>query len=202
MFTGIITNLGVVQAIHKNKSESILTIKVDSKKDFKDVTLGESIAINGCCLTVVSRDKNIFSFEVSPETNKITNLGNLEKGSIVNLERAMKLSDRVSGHLVQGHVDSVAKCIRVKKLGKYIELGVEIDSKYSKYFSKKGSICLNGVSLTINKITKTKNKLQLFQMIIPHTWRHTNLQYAKIGSRLNVEVDMIAKVVEGLLQKF
>lgn len=199
MFTGIISNIGIVENIARKKAESIIQIKLDKPKDFKDVQLGESIAINGCCLTVVSKTKNSLSFEVSPETNAVTNLSEFKIGTLVNMERALKLSDRISGHLVQGHVDTVAKCIRIKKVGKYIEFGIELDSIFSRYFSQKGSICINGISLTINKIVKKGRKVQLFQMIIPHTWSHTNLKKVAMGSRLNVETDMIAKVVEGLI---
>ena len=195
MFTGIIENTGRVKSV----SQSVLSVEVIKSKPFSDVKLGESIAVNGCCLTVISEKGNLFSFEVSPETNAITKLGNLKSGDLVNLERALRLQDRLSGHLVQGHVDTTATCIHIGKIRKYFELGVEFDAIFSRYCSHKGSVSLDGVSLTINKIILKRGKIQLFHMIIPHTWNHTNLSKCKVGSRLNVELDMIAKVVEGLI---
>jgi riboflavin synthase len=192
MFTGIIQNLGRVSRLNENGSKLVL------ETDFKDLELGESVAVNGVCLTVAELLHGTEAlFAVSPETLARTSLGTLEPGSRVNLERALLMSTRLSGHLVQGHVDGLATLVATAPSAdkNFYQLSVEIPAELAKYCVEKGSIAFDGISLTINAIQGTRVEL----MIVPHTWTNTRLHTLEVGARLNLEVDLFAKYVEKLV---
>lgn len=189
MFTGIIEELGKILSITQDK------ITVECGTVIEGTKLGDSIAVNGVCLTVIEIFPQGFVADVSPETFRVTALGNLQKGDLVNLERAMKADGRFGGHIVSGHVDGRAKFVGCKKLGDFYDLEVELPSELAKYTIKKGSIAICGISLTIAGVNKNFINLA----IIPHTFENTNLKTLKKGDFVNIEVDMMAKYIEKLL---
>jgi riboflavin synthase len=200
MFSGIIERLGQVRSITREPHAIISTLDTG----FVDLILGESVAINGVCLTVTSfTDKGQATFYISNETLDKSNLGSLIEGAKVNLERALKLDTRLSGHMVQGHVDGKSTLAESINDGDAWRLAFDFPSALARYCVVKGSICLNGVSLTINDLKILPDGgTRLFATIIPHTWEHTNLNALKIGDAINVEVDVIAKYVERLCQPY
>jgi len=189
MFTGIVEELGKIKTITQNQLE-ITALKV-----LEDARVGDSIAVNGVCLTVTKILKDGFYADVSPETIRVTALETLKSGSLVNLERAMSASGRYGGHIVSGHIDCRGKIKNIKKEGDFYILEFEIPSEYSKYVVKKGSITLNGISLTVASIEKNNIKIA----VIPHTFENTNFKMAKIGDFINIETDILAKYVEKFL---
>ena len=189
MFTGIIEELGKVQGVYSNK------ITVECETVIEDAKLGDSIAVNGVCLTVVNLTKNSFTADISPETFKITALSNLKSGSFVNLERAMPANGRFGGHIVSGHIDGLAKFISIKKLNEFYELLLELNLELAKYIVKKGSITIDGISLTIADIDTNIIKIA----VIPHTYENTNLKTLKKGDFVNIEADIVAKYIEKFL---
>lgn len=191
MFTGIITHLGTVA----KKTDTSLTIRTD-KDLLKKLSPGTSIAVNGICLTVVTKEKNTFIINYIPETEKKTNVQYLQEGTEVNLELPATADSLLSGHIVQGHVDSIGKIIAIKKEGNSLIFAFAIPTSLSKYLIKKGSISVNGISLTIITVTQS----QFTVGIIPHTWEHTMLHSAKVGDYVNLEVDALAKYVEKLIK--
>ncbi len=199
MFTGIIEGKGKVETIEKQKSSLRLWIEVPFSLS-KD-KLGDSIAVNGCCLTITGKKGKKFAADVSPETLARTSLGFLKKGSWVNLERALKFGDRLGGHIVQGHVDALAKLISKKELRsrgkKYLILTFEIARNLRPYLVEKGSVTLDGISLTVNKIQARSFSV----CIIPHTQDLTTLTAKKSGDIVNIEVDILAKYLESLFKK-
>ena len=198
MFTGIVEDICLVKSLKVRPDEQILEISPYQRTKFKDVELGESIAINGVCLTLTegsTPEKLIFY--VSPETMNKTQLGELKPRSKVNLERALKVSSRLSGHIVQGHVDGVGKIISVKKARDSHAIRFKLPAALAKYCIEKGSICLNGVSLTVNKCSSQMVEI----MMIPHTWEKTQFHTARVGDKVNVEVDVLAKYVEKLCSR-
>lgn len=193
MFTGIITNTAKVLGFESNK----LLIHIENLD--KDIVLGESIAVNGVCLTVINInfENNTLLFDVSEETISCTSFSKLEKDQFVNIERSLQLSSRLSGHLVTGHVDSVCKIVNIEKVnGSYIFNFEVQDKDFLKYIAKKGSICLDGISLTVNGVLDGC----FWVTIIPHTFLNTNLQYRVIGDIINFEVDLIARYVNNFKQ--
>jgi len=192
MFTGIIQSLGKIK-----KEKNILTIEI-LDKGF-DIQIGDSIAVDGICLTVKEISNNKFKVDVSEETFKKTTLG--EKSSInqiVNLEPALRISDRLGGHIVSGHIDGLGKVENIEKLDNSWLLSIKWQNiNFSKYVVDKGSICLNGISLTI---AKSENQGEIFTIaIIPHTWHNTNLKKLSVGDSVNLEADALIKYVEKLL---
>ena len=214
MFTGIIEGIGVIESIEKKVEAGTLVVSTP----FDNLALGESVAINGTCLTVagfieVPGQPAHIVLDVSPETLSKTNLGGLVEQDQVNLERALPLGGRLSGHIVQGHVDGVARLSSISSQIDSWLIEVELPKHLLKYVIEKGSIALDGISLTINKIGKNtggidsqepltkmsqKNDQIICLTIIPHTWAHTTLRTLKIGHPINVEVDLIAKYTERL----
>lgn len=186
MFTGIVEELGKIQKITSEK----IVIECSTVKE--DTKIGDSIAVNGVCLTVTELSANSFSADVSSETFKITTFGDLKTGDFVNLERAMSTNGRFGGHIVSGHIDGVGKFLSSNS---HNEFRFELPEDISKYVIKKGSITINGISLTI--ATVDRNIITL--AIIPHTLDNTNLKFLKSGAFVNIEVDMIAKYVEKFL---
>ncbi len=196
MFSGIIENLGRIRAA--DQADGNLTLDLDT--GFTDLSLGESVAVNGTCLTVVTFDATgRASFYASPETLARTNLGTLRAGAMVNLERAVSMSTRLSGHLVQGHVDGLARLDAVIPEAGAYRIELTLPQTLARYCVEKGSIALDGISLTLNAVNDlAEGGCRIFLTIIPHTWSHTNLQSRQPGDLLNVESDVIAKYVERL----
>jgi riboflavin synthase len=194
MFTGIIQNLGKVTRFQKSSQALELSVSCE----YRDLIEGESIAVNGVCLTHTGGNRAEAHFFVSPETLFLTNLGSLQTGKAVNLERALKLQDTLSGHLVQGHVDGMGKITSIRSVGEAYELVVELPADLERYCVVKGSICLNGVSLTLNRLAGNQAEI----MLIPHTWNHTQFSTAATGDAINIEVDVLAKYVEKLCRPY
>lgn len=195
MFAGIVEEMGAVKSLEKTLAGTRLTILAKMVMD--DLPIGASISVNGACLTVVKRDDKEFTVDVSPETIGVTNFGNLSAGSPVNLERAMKLNERIGGHLVAGHVDGVGTVRERKRDGNATVLTFEAPPAVLRHCIVKGSITVDGVSLTINGITDRGFSVA----IIPHTAKVTTLGIKQIGDTVNLESDLIGKYVERLLQE-
>ena len=192
MFTGII------QATGKLKKENN-TYLIEICDNLFDINIGDSIAVDGICLTVKEHFNKSFSVDISEETMKKTSLGGKSLlNSIVNLEPALRLSDRLGGHIVSGHIDGIGEVVDIEKLSKSWLLSLKWkDQKFSKYIVEKGSICVNGISLTI---AEQKNNGEIFKIaVIPHTWNNTNLKLLSKGQVVNLEADALVKYVEKLL---
>lgn len=200
MFSGIIERLERVKAVSHKDQTLVLVVETV----FDDLELGESIAVNGVCLTVTEYTQGqSATFFVSSETIERTNLGVLAAGNVVNLERAVRLETRLSGHLVQGHVDGMATLTSATPDGDQYLLEFAVPASLGHYCVEKGSITLNGISLTLNSVTPNQDQTcSITITIIPHTWEHTNLHAAGIGDKINVEIDIIAKYVETLCQPY
>lgn len=192
MFCGIVEGTGEIVALTKKKEGA--RIRFQSSFSVKDTKIGDSIAINGCCLTVVTKKGNVIEADLSHETLRVTNLGFLQKGSLINLERPIKLSDRIGGHMVQGHVDGIGSVKNVKKVGDNYEITIRFPKKLRRYLIPKGSVAIDGISMTVNALTA--DTLTLF--VIPHTLQATNLKARRAGDRVNIEVDMVGKYIESL----
>ncbi|MBI3842043.1 MAG: riboflavin synthase [Thaumarchaeota archaeon] len=192
MFTGIVEGLGVVKKLNKHtKSRSAARMKVDLGNLAKGLKAGHSVAVNGVCLTVTKISNNEAEFEMIGETIRKTDLGKLQSGDRVNIERSLKVGQRMDGHYVLGHVDATAKIIEIEKMQKEIKIWIELPKELTRYVVKKGSIAIDGISLTV--VDLTKNKLSV--CIIPHTMKITNLGTKKIGDKVNIETDILGKYV-------
>ena len=191
MFTGIIEEMGIVKSI-KSK-----VITIEANKIFDDLKLGDSVAVNGTCLTVSSFSNKIFNADITSETLSRTNLGDLKSGFKVNLERALTLNGRLGGHIVSGHIDGVGIVKNISKKSEDIELVIEVPTNLMKYIIEKGSVAVDGISLTVAKVDNNKNNFSV--AIIPHTLKETVLYYKKAGDKVNIENDIIGKYVERLL---
>lgn len=195
MFTGLIEEMGVVQGVAAGPKTVRLTVV--AKTVLGDLSPGDSLTVNGACLTVVERSDTGFSSDLSLETTGATTLGELKTGDAVNLERAMRVNSRLGGHLVTGHVDGIGWIRERKKDGEDLVLWIEIPKDLARYCIPKGSISLDGVSLTINQTVENRVRVA----IIPHTARATTLGLKAAGSAVNVECDLIGKFVERLIQE-
>ena len=190
MFTGIIEGIGKVEKISKNtKNRSAIQMTVNLGKYAKGLKIGQSVALNGVCLTVTKLSKSSCIFEMIEETTKKTDLGNLKVGGIVNIERSLKVGDRLEGHFVLGHVDGVGTIKKILKKPKEVQVWFEVPKKLSKYVVKKGSIAIDGISFTIVDI---KNTLATVS-IIPYTINVTNFRTKKVGDKVNIETDILGK---------
>jgi riboflavin synthase len=191
VFTGLVENTGIVTTLDKRGAGIRLTIRPGS---FIEVNIGDSISINGACLTVIEQGEEI-SFDVSPETMKSTALGELRMNDRVNIERALMLSDRIGGHLVTGHVDGVGTVVDKKPAGEYTFYTFEAPQDILRYTVKKGSIAVDGISLTVTGLDRGTFSVA----IIPHTLTATNIGGKGVGARVNLEADIIGKYVERLM---
>lgn len=192
MFTGIVVAKGSVRTAEATDQGARVTIAAGGL-DLSDVRVGDSIAVDGCCLTVVALAADAFAVDVSQETIDCT-VG-FAPGRTVNLEKALRMSDRLGGHLVSGHVDGVGEVTRFEPVGESWLLETRVPSALGRYLARKGSVTVNGVSLTVNRVDGARFEVNL----IPHTLAVTNLQGLRAGSRVNVEVDLVARYVERLL---
>ena len=194
MFTGIIAAVGKVTAIKHNEKD--ITISVDAGSlDLSDVKLGDSISNNGVCLTVTRLGKNGFDADLSNETLKRSGFSQIKTGFAVNLEKAMQMNDRFGGHIVSGHVDGVGEVSSITPLGNALEYWITVPNELAKYIAEKGSITVDGISLTSNEINGASFKLT----IIPHTISATTMVNYAVGTKVNLEVDVIARYLERLM---
>jgi riboflavin synthase len=196
MFTGIVEALGKVTRIVNGADSAQLTIECPGF--FTDIKLGDSISVNGCCLTAVTNNADTFIVDVMKQTLAITNIGKLAESDVVNLEKAMLVTDRLGGHIVQGHVDALAQVSAINEGADWYEIIVSVPTNYLKYIQPQGSITLNGVSLTVAKLDDAKNEVSVW--LIPETLKRTNLGQLQVGDQVNLEVDVLAKYVERILK--
>jgi len=192
MFSGIIENKGIVEEF-KKLNDYKLVLNTDLK--FKDIKKGSSVCCNGVCLTVTSKKKlskkTKLTFDVSNETVNCTNFNQIKPGDLINIEKSLRVGDEISGHFVFGHVDDTAILVSSKKTGGSYELKFKISKNLRQFIAKKGSVAINGISLTINSVKGSEISLN----IIPYTWNKTNLHKLAVGDRINLEVDMLARYV-------
>ena len=193
MFTGIIEKIGKVSHVTEKNISQVIGIRIDGLNS----ALGDSICINGVCLTVEDIDDNVYSFSISPETYNLSNFKNIKKNDDVNIERSLTINKLLSGHIVQGHVDTCSEITELKKIDNSWYVKIKIDSIYMKYIIQKGSITIDGVSLTINEVYNDEFSV----MVIPHTYSNTIFKNYKVGSILNTEIDILAKYIEKLGNK-
>jgi riboflavin synthase len=192
MFTGIIEGLGsIVMFDKKTSNRSAAKMTINLGKITKGLKVGDSVAINGVCLTAVNISKGITEFEMVGETMKKTNLGSLGHGDKVNIERSLKVGERLEGHFVLGHVDGVGIISKMEKQPNQVQIWIKITKELSKYIIKKGSVTVDGISLTVVDILKD----QFSVSIIPHTIQITNLSYKKVGDKVNIETDILGKYI-------
>jgi riboflavin synthase len=197
MFTGLIAELGRITAIQKGESSAVFTIAAPGL--ISQIALGDSVAVNGVCLTATSISGETFTADVMVQTLAVTSLAQLTVGSPVNLELAALLNTRMGGHMVQGHVDGVATVVALTAGEKWAQFDITVPEKLAKYIVNQGSICLDGVSLTVGQINDANNVVTVW--LIPETLERTNLSTKSAGDLINVEVDVLAKYVERLLAK-
>ena len=189
MFTGLVEAVGRVERAVGRQGNRVFTVQAGFADELK---LGESVAVNGCCLTVTRADKQSFDVEAVAATLEATTLGRLQTGDAVNLERALRAGDRMGGHFVQGHVDEVGKVRRIEQHSGYWALAVETDRRNSRPLVEKGSVCLDGVSLTVASVRPG----EFAANIIPHTWENTSLKQRRAGDKVNIEYDLLVKAVQ------
>lgn len=194
MFTGIIEALGTIQAIEHKGEDVRLTVNA-GKLDMSDVRIGDSISTNGVCLTVVAMTSSSYSVDVSLETLRVTSFNGLQPGAPVNLEKAMLANSRFDGHIVSGHVDGLGEVVSVENLGRSFEYWIQAPAELAKYIAHKGSITVDGVSLTVNEVDGARFKIT----IIPHTVQETIIGTYGQGSKVNLEVDVVARYLERLM---
>ena len=197
MFTGLIGELGSITAIEKGESSAIFTI--NAPQLISQIAVGDSVAVNGVCLTATAISGTTFTADVMIQTLSLTSLGQLSVASTVNLELAAQLNSRLGGHMVQGHVDGVAKVVGLTPGDKWAQFDITVPAHLAKYIVNQGSICLDGVSPTVGSIDDSNNVVTVW--LIPETLESTNLSRKNAGDLVNVEVDVLAKYVERLLAK-
>jgi riboflavin synthase len=195
MFTGIITDVGTVTRVDDSRGDK--RFEITTNWDMTDVPMGASIACSGCCLTVVAKTKNTFAVDVSAESISKTNLGSWVEGTKINLESSLKFGDELGGHLVSGHVDGLATLISITPDGDSFRLKIRAPQDLKHFIAPKGSIALNGISLTVNEVEDDVFGIN----IIPHTWTVTTMGQAKAGDSINMEIDMLARYVARILGK-
>jgi riboflavin synthase len=197
MFTGLIAEIGSITAIEKTETSAVFTINAPGL--ISEIKLGDSVAVNGVCLTATSVTGSSFTADVMVQTLSLTSLSQIVVGSAVNLELAAQLNARMGGHLVQGHVDGVATVVGLTPGDKWAQFDITVPEHLTKYIVNQGSICLDGISLTVGEINDANNVVTVW--LIPETLERTNLSAKKSGDLINVEVDVLAKYVERLISK-
>ena len=194
MFTGIIQTTGSISAIEQKDGDCRFVFNTGNM-DLSDLTVGDSIAVNGACLTIIEKDNAFFVADLSKETLELTTFSTLKIGSRINLEKAMMLSDRINGHMVSGHVDGIGRILKKDEDARSIRFMIEIPFLLRKYLSKKGSVTVDGVSLTINAVDENTFTVN----IIPHTLSETIFSEYDTNTRVNIEVDLIARYLDQLI---
>lgn len=197
MFTGLIAELGSITAIKKSETSAVFTINVPGL--ISEISVGDSVAVNGVCLTATTIDGTAFTADVMVQTLAVTSLSQIFVGSPVNLELAAQLNARMGGHMVQGHVDGVGSVVGLTPGDKWAQFDIKVPGELSKYIVNQGSICLDGISLTVGAINDETNVVTVW--LIPETLARTNLSSLLPGDLINIEVDVLAKYVERLLAK-
>lgn len=201
MFTGIIQNIGQIISITEKGDSIFFQISSPDPEYTQTIKTGDSIAVNGVCITVTEFSGNEFFFTAVKETLLKTNLGKLSEGSLVNLEKAMSMNSKLDGHLVQGHIDSTGKIVDIINNKDSHEYLIEFDSKYRDYIIKIGSICINGVSLTIAEIVnENEGIIKIKIAVIPFTYKHTTFQYLELNDSVNIEFDMMGKYIKRIFE--
>ena len=195
MFTGLIEDVGTIGGLRLQQKSAVLTVK--TKLPVRSMARGASVAVNGACLTVVKKGLRSFTVDVSPETLQRTSLETLTVGSMVNLERPMRLADRLGGHLVTGHVDGVGAVAAIEKQGEFTIITFEVPAPLGALLVPKGSVAVDGISLTVNVCRKQRFSVA----IIPFTLRHTNLRARKVRDKVNIETDLIGKYVQSFMRQ-
>ena len=197
MFTGLVESLGKVAAIEMAVDSAVITFESVPFAD--QLQIGDSVSVNGTCLTVTKFDSKSFSVDVMTQTLKLTSLQNLQKGDAVNLERAALVSSRLGGHIVQGHIDGTGSIANLAPGEKWLQMDIQFPSELMKYVVPQGSICIDGVSLTVGSVADDLNQITVW--LIPETLAKTNLSAKKTGDLVNIEVDVLAKYVERLTKR-
>ena len=192
MFTGIVTDIGKVKELVR---QGDLKVVITTSYDTKFILMGASICCSGVCLTVVDKGECWFAVEVSKETTDSTTVGSWKVGTAVNLERSLQLKDELGGHIVSGHVDGTAELTALEKEGDSHRLSLLVEPKLAKFIAPKGSVTLEGISLTVNSVEGNGFGIN----IIPHTWENTSFKFLTTGKYLNIEIDVIARYVERLM---
>ena len=199
MFTGIVETTGVIEKAEVTPENTRLTINAP-KLGLHQVAIGDSIAVSGCCLTVVEKSPETFSVDVSNETLSLTS--GLKQGAEVNLEKSLRFGDRLGGHLVSGHIDGMGLVTAIDDLGASWRLEIDAPKELARFVARKGSITVNGVSLTVNKVSDVADGNALFEInIIPHTHQVTTIRLLRKGMKVNLEIDLLARYVERMLGK-
>ena len=195
MFTGIITDVGRVRRLQAADGDGALALTIETAFDIAEIAIGASIACSGPCLTVVAVEPGAFSVQASAETLACSTIGDWREGTPINLERALRAGDELGGHIVSGHVDGVARLIERRPEGDCVRLVIEPPAALMRFVAPKGSVALDGISLTVNEVEGDRFGVN----IIPHTLAHTNLREAQPGQRMNFEIDPLARYVARLL---
>ena len=195
MFTGLIEDVGTIGDLRLQQKSAVLTVK--TKLPVRSMARGASVAVNGACLTVVKKGPEWFTVDVSPETLQRTSLKTLTIGSMVNLERPMRLADRLGGHLVTGHVDGVGAVAALERQGEFTIVTFDVPAPLGALLVPKGSVAVDGISLTVNVCRKQRFSVA----IIPFTLQHTNLRARKVGDKVNIETDLIGKYVQSFMRQ-
>ena len=193
MFTGIISDLAELKSINKIKD---LRYRFFNKNGFNDVNIGSSICCNGVCLTLVKIDNNFFEVDISNETLSLTNLSFIKVGDNINIEKSLRIGDELSGHFVTGHIDGMGELSEVVKIDGSYKISITTDDNIISMIAKKGSVSIDGISLTVNDIINNN----FIVNIIPHTWDNTNLSRRNLGDKLNIEIDIISRYVKNSLK--
>jgi riboflavin synthase len=196
MFTGIIESTGLVEGLRETEVPGTFELVIQTSLA-KELRAGDSLANNGCCLTVIDRTTSTVAFDLLDETLRRTNLGTLKSGDVVNLERPLPASGRFDGHIVQGHVDATGEVLTIEPAGRDQRIEISLPSEFAHYVVFKGSIAVNGISLTVAEVGPGR----FVNWIIPHTWEATNLRLLNPGAKVNLEFDLIAKYVERMVKR-
>lgn len=194
MFTGIITDIGEISKIEK---QGDMRAEISTSYDVSSIDIGASIACSGVCLTVVEKKQGVFAVDISDETINCSNIANWQEGTKINLERALKIGDELGGHIVSGHVDGLAEVKSITKISDSHEVVLVAPENLKLYIAQKGSVTLDGISLTVNKVEDADFLIN----IIPHTWENTTFCQLQIGSKINLEIDVLARYVSRLNDK-
>jgi riboflavin synthase len=198
MFTGIVTDVGKIRSTEKNGDMRAI---IETNYDMATVDIGASIACSGVCLTVIEKGESWFAADISDETLRVTNLSDWDVGTLVNLERSLSVGDELGGHIVTGHVDCLGKVIRFECVGDSIAMDIEISGVHGRFAATKGSVAINGTSLTVNKVTDIDDTTVMSINLIPHTQLVTSFKTSRVGDAVNVEFDILARYVARLNEK-
>lgn len=194
MFTGLIQDIGTIRAIDDTRGD--VEFEIETNIDLSRVKMGASICCSGCCLSVTEKSDNSFKVDVSKESLDKTNLGTWKIGTHINLEPSLKLGDEMGGHIVSGHVDTTTEIIDIQKEGDSHRLKIALPKNFEGFIASKGSVAIDGISLTVNEVGQTHFGVN----IIPHTWAHTTLADRKVGDKINIEIDMLARYVARMME--